>query len=72
MTTSTCTELHEWQDGSRSKLCTDHDVPETQLELLDVICYQLGEWSISYRLFDILPLHNSGITHRVGYQGGGM
>ena len=48
--------LHEWKDNTGGgKLCTDHDLPETQLELLDVICYQLGEWPISYRLFDILP-----------------
>ena len=70
MTTSTCTELHEWKDGSRSKHCTNHDLSKTQLELLDAICYELGEWPNSYRLFDILPYitvgEHTGWTTREG------
>ena len=34
--------LHEWNDNTGGgKLCTDHDLHETQLELLDVNCYKL-------------------------------
>ena len=58
--------LHEWKDNTRGgTLCTDHDLPETQLELHDVICYKLVEWPISYRLFEILPLHNRGKRYMV-------
>ena len=48
---------------------TNHDLSETQLELLDVICYQLGEWPIS---FHILPLQTVGEHTGWGYQGEDM